>query len=75
MSYITPTETLVARKDHQCTYCCEMINKGDTYKRWACVDDAWFTNKMHPECRQALLDEADGHDFEYTPYSGERPRP
>ena len=75
MSYCTPTQTLVARKVHQCTNCAEPINKGETYKRWASVEDGWFTSKMHPECFQALLDDADGPGFEYTPYDGQRPKP
>lgn len=74
MTYCAPTKTLVARKDHRCTNCGEPINKGDTYLRWTSVDDNWFTSKMHPECHQSLMDDADGGQFEYMPYSGERPR-
>jgi ribosomal protein S27AE len=75
MSYYTPIQTLVARKEHRCTNCGESINAGDAYKRWSSVENVWFTSKMHPECLQWLLDDADGGEFEYTPYDGERPKP
>ena len=72
--FCTPSKTVKARKLHQCTYCCEPINAGDSYLKWTSVDDSWFTNKLHAECLDALLEEADGYEFEYMPFSGERPK-
>lgn len=56
-----------ARKDHKCTYCGEKIYKGELYRRWANVDDCFFTNKCHHECVEVM-----GYD-EYCPYIEERP--
>lgn len=73
MTYCTHQQILVARKDHRCTNCGQAILAGDTYIRWASFDDSVFTNKMHQECLLSLLEDADGYEFEYMPYSGERP--
>lgn len=70
--YCTPTETLTARVQHLCTNCAQPINKGDEYKRWASMEDCVFTNKMHPECLESLI-EMEGSYFEYSPFDGERP--
>ena len=72
--FCTPIEKIIARKVHQCTYCCEPINAGDSYLKWKSIDDAWFTNKLHAECLEVLQEDADGNEFEYTPFSGERPK-
>lgn len=69
----TPAELLTARKVHRCTNCGEAIEPGQVYQRWGSFDNSAYTNKMHPECLQSLIDDADGLEFEYTPYSGERP--
>jgi hypothetical protein len=72
--YCTPTELRKARKPHRCTNCGEAIEQGEDYVRWASYDDGQcFTNKMHPECLESLQDDADGGQFEYMPYSGDRP--
>ena len=74
MSYCTPEKTMTARKRHQCTYCADFINVGETYVRWALMGDRVFTNKLHPECVEALDHDAAGEPFfEYEPYGGERP--
>lgn len=73
MSFNSDTKTVTARKMHRCTNCGQHIGIGETYKRWTSVDDGWFTSKMHPECFDDLAIEADGGQFEYMPYSGERP--
>jgi hypothetical protein len=73
MSFHSQAATVIARKVHRCTNCGQPIGKGEAYQRWTSVDDRWFTSKMHPECHASLLMEADGNDFEYTPYGGERP--
>ncbi len=73
--HCTPAITLVARKRHRCTNCAQDINPGEQYMRWYSVDDAGFTNKMHPECLESLQ-EAEGYGtWEYSPYGGERPTP
>ena len=69
--FCTPPKTVVARVPHQCTYCGEAINSGDTYFTWKSVDDSWFTNKMHPECADELNEWGDG---EYSAYSNDRPK-
>lgn len=73
MIHHTPTQTLTARKDHRCTNCGQLIQAGDQYMRWVSFDDSAFTNKMHPECLDSLQDDAEYGEFEYMPYSGERP--
>lgn len=71
--FCTPTIVLTARVRHQCTNCCQDINPGEKYARWYSVDDSGFTNKMHPECLEALREDAQYGYFEYTAYGGERP--
>lgn len=73
MSHNTPPQMLTARKDHRCTNCGQVIQIGDQYARWASFDGRAFTNKMHQECLRSLQYEAEGDEFEYIPYSGERP--
>ena len=71
--FSTPVLRRTARIDHRCTNCGQPIEAGKPYERWASFDDAAFTNKMHPECFESLVYGADGGQFEYTPFSGERP--
>lgn len=73
--YCTPiTEIKKAAKPHKCTWCGQSIEVKQPYKRWASVDDSWFTNMMHPECYSAMYEEmSDSWDFSYTPYDNERP--
>lgn len=72
--HCTEAKTIVAVKRHICMNCGEPIESGDTYKRWVSFDDGSAgTNKMHPECLQALNDENGYGTWEYSPYSGERP--
>lgn len=73
MIYCTPTQMLTARKDHRCANCGQSIQAGATYARWVSFDNSAFTNKMHPECLRSLQDDSEYGEFEYTPYSGERP--
>jgi hypothetical protein len=37
------------------------------------MDDATYTNKMHPECLAAHEYDAQGLEWEYMPYDSERP--
>jgi hypothetical protein len=69
--YYTESEKFTARKQHQCTYCAEMIEPGTRYVRWMSVDSDAFSNKMHEECYEDVS--ADGSPFEYVPFSYERP--
>jgi hypothetical protein len=74
VSYCTDTETLVSRKEHRCTWCAQVIAKGETYKRWVSFDDSAYTNKMHPECESACNEECrEWGENEYTAYQNERP--
>jgi hypothetical protein len=61
-----------AIKSHQCTYCAELINKGDRYVfqkgNW---DGRWFETKMHEECFDDMCEFGEG---QYTMYSNERPK-
>jgi len=67
-----PHENRIARKAYRCTYCAEAVNAGDHYVHQTGVYDGhWYTNKMHPECFEELCDDG---DWEFTPYSNERPR-
>jgi len=74
--YYTDAILVRARKVHQCTYCAEDIPAGEQYYRWMSVDlgDA-FSNKLHVECWKDALAGAEGGQFEYTPFSNERPAP
>ena len=75
MSTFTTTETHKAAKRHRCDWCWQFIETGETYKRYRCYDggDAG-TTRMHPECNEAMLEEAqaEGGQIEWTP-GQERP--
>lgn len=74
MMFCSALETLKARRPHACMSCGEKINVGETYNRWRCFDGGDVgTNKMHPECYAAHCFDADGYEWEFTPYSHERP--
>ena len=70
--FFHPMTEQVARKQYRCINCGEAIVVGERYSKQSGVFDCvWYTNKFHPECFQSLVD--DGPDFEFMPYSGERP--
>ena len=75
MSHYTEPTAQKAVKRHQCTWCWQFIEPGETYKRYRFFDggDAG-TVKMHPECFDVMQEEAAewGPDFEWTP-GQERP--
>jgi len=72
--YCTDPTKQKARVRHCCTWCGQHINPGEEYWRWASFEDAGFTNKMHPECRDACNREClEARDNEYLAYENERP--
>ena len=71
--HCTPLETLKARKSYRCTSCGKVIAVGEKYYRWRSYTDGDAgTNKMHPECYE--MHDAEGGQWEYTPFSYERPQ-
>lgn len=77
MGTMSETETLKAAKAHRCTWCWQRIEPGELYRRyrWWNGGDAG-TEKMHPECHDAMTDaaEEEGGWFEWVP-GMERPAP
>jgi len=72
--FCTPAKTVIAAKQHRCTWCGQSIQKGESHEVWKSVDGSWFTNRMHPECNKALNAEMDYYgDDEYIAFSNERP--
>jgi hypothetical protein len=46
---------VTVRKDHECEWCDEWIEKGErSVIRKYKMDGAYHSARMHPECRQAL---------------------
>jgi hypothetical protein len=75
--HTTPTETHKAQKRHRCLWCWQFIEPGETYNRYRVYnDDGASTVKMHPECHDAMQEEAlqEGGFIEWTP-GQERPAP
>ena len=72
--FFTDAKLTLARKVHRCTSCGEVIEPDYEYYRWQSnIDGKWFTNKMHPECYDMHMEDAEGGYFEYTLYQHERP--
>ena len=73
---MTEVETHKARKAHRCEWCWQRIDEGTEYKRYRYYNGSeTATIKMHPECMEAMQEEAAhwGGDFEWTP-GQERPK-
>lgn len=61
-----------ARIQHICIYCAEKIEIGENYAyQSGFYEGCWFEYKMHVECREETISSG---DFEFLPYSNERPR-
>ena len=73
--YTADQSIKASRKRRVCDWCAEVIEVGKPYIRWR-----WFggdtpaTVRVHPECKDALGEEADecGGVIEFTP--GDNPR-
>ena len=73
--HCTPVKTPKAVKRHSCMSCGEAINVGELYFSWVSFDMGTAgRNKMHKECYQMHKEDSDGHEWEYTPFSHDRPR-
>lgn len=72
-------ETRRARKVHRCTWCGQTIEPGQRYFHFSVIFEGELqTNKMHPECEDALQDAASdepGGCYVFEPGEGERPAP
>jgi hypothetical protein len=75
MNHFTEPTTQTARKTHRCTWCWQLIEPGEEYKRYRHFDNGEArTEKLHPECYEAMLGEVTewGGHIEWTP-GQERP--
>ena len=72
--HCTDLENPKAKKEHFCDSCGDPITIGQTYYRWRSYDggDAG-TNKMHPECYDMHVTNAEGGEWEYLRYDNDRP--
>jgi hypothetical protein len=76
MSYTCLSERAhCAQKQHRCIWCGEPILKGQMYTEVRSVYYGEFQhNRWHQECLDAAREEVrDGGDYEFMPYSNERP--
>ena len=70
--HCTKLEHPKAKKQHKCMSCGEQIAIGDEYVRWRCfMDGSVSTNRMHRDCYD--MHDADGGEWEYSPFNYERP--
>lgn len=61
-----------ARKEYRCTWCGEIINKGEIHSYRAYKFDGFQTDRMHLECSEALNNFPYEEDWTYFPYSYKR---
>jgi hypothetical protein len=76
MAEMTKPTVQKAKKPHRCSWCWQLIEPGDQYKRYRYFSDGDAgTVKMHPECFDDMQTQASewGHPFEWTPGEFERP--
>ena len=65
MSHYTKPEKRKARKPHRCSWCDEMIKKGELHEAWTMFDDGRAdTVRVHIECGEAIQDV---YDDEWEP--------
>lgn len=76
MSYTLLSETQpIARKDHRCIWCGQKIEKGTKYVSERSVFDGDMQNHhWHEECLAYCREVNDDCEYEFAPYSEERPR-
>ena len=70
MNHFTEPTLHRAIKPHRCNWCWQHIVIGEQYKRYRFFNGGDVgTVKMHPECFDAMQEEAAewGYDFEWTP--------
>ena len=75
---ITHPEMRTARKSRRCTWCGEMINKGERYSHQRVkVDGDPSVNDLHPECNAALdaCVAEEGGSVTFDLYGQPRPAP
>ena len=66
--FFRPATTPVARTQYRCIGCYLAIQAGEKYHRQSGIyDGRWFVNQLHLECAEALIEDSDGHDQEFTP--------
>jgi hypothetical protein len=66
-------EVKSARKQHQCSWCGEVIDTGQPYMRYRWYGDGAITVKQHPECYAAMNEQID-FEGEVTFSPGDNPR-
>lgn len=63
----------IARKEHQCNWCGEMILVGEKHSYQVAVFDGDFQHtRMHLECDAACDRELSGYDGWYDPFGNRR---
>jgi len=70
MGYATEPSTHTAKQRHRCDWCWQFIEPSEQYKRYRFFSYGEAgTCKMHPECFDAMQEEAneEGGFFEWTP--------
>ena len=77
MGHMTAIAEYKARKRYRCDWCWQFVEPGNVYQRYRYFSDGDAgTCKMHPECCDAMLEEArlEGGWIEWTP-GQDRPTP
>jgi hypothetical protein len=65
MPHFCKQQIKAAKKPHRCTWCGELIKKGEPYEKQVGTHDGdFYTNKIHPECVEGMND-VDWRDYDY----------
>lgn len=57
----------IARKEHRCTFCGDVIKKGERHQCWTYVDGGKvYTDKYHENCAYAISQNCESGDEEYS---------